>query len=157
MSTENRVRWWDTAGLGLAGGAGDARWVLLSVQLALAGYGRRVRSGNGADSHLFDCGGRLPFCGRVRETDAGYAGGPRLLADGGQSEPETEDRHQRLQQIFEGLADSALLVEQQSSDSRRCLGDDETRLVADVADVAESDGLSDAISSPETTDGSQRQ
>jgi hypothetical protein len=57
--------------------------------------------------------------------------------------------------MFEGFADSALLVEQQSADSRRCLDDDETGLAADVADVAESDGLSDAISSPERTDGSE--
>ncbi len=152
MWTESRVHWWDTAEPGLAVGAGDVTWTLWSVWLALARDGRWVRSGNGADSYPFDCGRRLPFCGRVRATEAG----PRLLADGGQSEAETGDRQQRLRQIFQELTDSALLVEQQSSDSRRCLDDDERKLAADVADVAESDGLSDAVSTPETADRSER-
>ncbi len=79
------------------------------------------------------------------------AGTPRLLTDGGQPEAETDDGQQRLRQIFEELSDSALLVEQQDSDSRRFLDDEETGLVADVVDVAESDGLSDAVASPERT------
>jgi hypothetical protein len=159
MVTETSVRWGDTAGTGPTGGTGDDMWRLVSVLLALAGYGRRVRW---AKSCAFDCGGQPIRQDRVpRETDTGHTGRQRLLADGGQPEaqPEaqTRGRQQRLQQIFQELTDSGLLVERQSADSRRCLDDDEKRLTEEVADIAESDGLSDAISAPERTDGSERQ
>lgn len=157
MSTQTGVGCRGTGRTSLAGGTDDT-CTLLSVRLALAGCGGRVRTGNEAGWRLSDRSGPPPFHGRVpRETDTGHSGRPRLLTDGGQPEAkpesETEDRQQRLLRIFEDLTGSALLVEQQDSDSRRCLDDDETRLAADVADVAESDGLSDAITSPETTNG----
>jgi hypothetical protein len=157
MSVQLSLRRWDPNRIDLVGQsvAGVAhtrpRGVAVSARLCTVGpSSRRVWTGDRPE-HGPSGNGDSGQGAVQRDGDAGD--GPRLLTDGGQPTDSDDDRQRQLQQLFEELTGSASLVERQESDSRRCLDSQEAGLAADVAEVVESDGLSEAISSPETGDG----
>jgi hypothetical protein len=163
MSTQVSVRWWyrDSTGLSGRSGATHTATCLTGVELSVRLLGTAGAWNRPVVRSLADDSPELAG-ERSRQSvhddrDAGRT--PRLLTDGGEPVSETDpgeaDRHEQLQRIFEELvgSDSVPVVESQERDSRRCLDSYETALAEDVADVVESDGLSDAISSPDRHDG----
>lgn len=117
---------------------GASTWMLASLGV----YGR----GDGCIDRRTPCDG-----GSSDTVESG-----RLLTDGG-TPVETDgdtDRHRHLQQLFEDVTGSVAFVESQDrSTDNRCLDDHETGISTYVTDAARSDGLSDAITAPDASDG----